>query len=76
VTFRAGGRSAGAPDGRRTRGATGSGDLVAGTPQHGPEAAPPAPADAPMTATYVKVLLVEAVTLAALWVFQVVFGGP
>jgi hypothetical protein len=29
-----------------------------------------------MTATYVKVLLVEAVTLAALWVFQVVFGGP
>jgi hypothetical protein len=29
-----------------------------------------------MTATCVKVLLVEAATLAALWIFQVVFSGP
>lgn len=41
------------------------------------ESQPPPVADAaPMTATCVKVLLVEAATLAALGIFQVVFGGP
>jgi hypothetical protein len=71
-----GGRSAGPGDGHREIGRARAGDLVARVPRENPAAPPPTADAAPMTATCVKVLLVEAATLAALWIFQVVFSGP
>lgn len=71
-----GGRAAGPGDGHREAGEARAGDLVARDPRENPAATPPTADAAPMTATCVKVLLIEAATLAALWIFQVVFGGP
>lgn len=72
MTAHGGGR---AGDGRRERGAK-AGHPVARSPREDVAAPPPVAGEAPMTPTCVKVLLVEAAALAALWVFQVVFGDP
>lgn len=70
------GRPPAVRDGRRVPEGTTAGDPIARTLGDGAEAVPPTLEEAPMTATYVKVIVVEIVTLAALWLFQVVFGGP
>jgi hypothetical protein len=41
-----------------------------------PGASAPEPADRPMGATYVAVIVVEIVTLLALWWFQTTFSRP
>ena len=75
MTFGPPGRSAAPHDGRDVRDGAQAADLTAQALRQEAEAAAP-PGEEPMTATYVKVLVVEAVTLVGLWLFQVWFGDP
>lgn len=76
MTFGPPERPAAPPDGRDVRDAAQAAGPAAQALPQGAETAPPSPDDEPMTGTYVKVLVVEAVTLAGLWLFQVWFGDP